>query len=559
MRNQLAWVPLMAAGFVAVAAGPAIACGGLFCGTIPINQAGEKILFAIDQNRMTTYVQIKYSGQAKDFSWVVPIPASPSLSVSSDEVFTRLESNTAVSYRLQFNPTEGTCKSAGGFFPGGFMPTASSVGNIASPKADSGVTVVAAQLVGPYDSVILKADTVKALTDWLTANHYTIPPRFDEVTKTYVKADNYFVALKLRQDRDTGDLAPIVLSYKSTEPCIPLILTSIAAQPNMPITAYVLAQGRAIPTNYKHVKLNEALINWFQGGSNYNSLVTQAVNEAGGRAFVTDFAGKSQLLRSALQPTYNPAAFDTLTTEGDINREIVNQRYPVGVQLQAILTRDLADSSYSSWPMALSNFGNATPVSASASLQLHQDLDATFQQPLKTAYDAFGRIPYVTRFYTTMSPDQMTVDPILDYNPSLPDVSNVRTAQATMVCNGNLTAGQAPYRIQLADGTVFYVTPNRPVAAPGMPSTLAVERLNPTDAGVVETDNHDKIKTLLSQFFNMDSAFSTAEQLAGVGPGCGCKPPGSATAPLQGAEEAGVYGLAYLGFAGYLRYKRRRD
>jgi hypothetical protein len=35
------------------------------------------------------------------------------------------------------------------------------------------------------------------------------------------------------------------------------------------------------------------------------------------------------------------------------------------------------------------------------------------------------RFPYVTRFYGQLSPEEMTVDPVFDFNGQLPDVSNI--------------------------------------------------------------------------------------------------------------------------------------
>lgn len=554
--------------FVWLAGGPlglaASACGGFFCATAPIDQSGEKILFLVENQKLTAYVQIQYQGSAEDFSWVVPVPALPTLSVGSDEIFSRLEGATQVRYQLQFSGTEGNCKSPGGFLA---APTMAD-GAVGEAKA-GGVTVVSQQVVGPYDSAILKADTVTELQEWLTKNGYTIPPRFDEVTKTYVKKDNYFIALRLRRDRDTGDLAPIVFSYNSSEPCVPLILTSIAARPNMPITVYVLGPGRAIPVNYRHVQVNESLIDWVRGGQNYNDLVTRAVDEAGGRAFVTDIAAKAGTLQPTLVSTYNLSGLEGVTNGWSAALHLRNQNFPMGPQLRAILKRHLPmpqslqgqvteDMFYS----GLWNFQNELSQQAMTpeqALALKQELDTVFVKPLVTAHEAFGRVPYLTRFYTTMSADEMTVDPILDYNTGLPDVSNVRTAEATILCSPNLTTMQAPIRIKLKDGTAFAVTRTQPVAVPDMPVAMVVEQLNPVDPGTVVQDNRQQIQNLLNKFASAASAISSAEKLAGATGGCACRAPGSAPIdPMQGAGETAVYGVAYLGIFGFLRLRRKR-
>ena len=58
----------------------------------------------------------------------------------------------------------------------------------------------------------------------------------------------------------------------------------------------ILGADRAIPENYRHAKINEARIDWLSGGSNYQKIITKAANEAGGQAFVTDYAGKSEIM-----------------------------------------------------------------------------------------------------------------------------------------------------------------------------------------------------------------------------------------------------------------------
>ena len=51
-----------------------------------------------------------------------------------------------------------------------------------------------------------------------------------------------------------------------------------------------------IPTNNLHVQINEARIDWFNGGFNYNEVVTEAANEVGGQAFAADYAGVSEIM-----------------------------------------------------------------------------------------------------------------------------------------------------------------------------------------------------------------------------------------------------------------------
>ena len=71
--------------------------------------------------------------------------------------------------------------------------------------------------------------------------------------------------------------------------------------------AYVLSDGRGVPTSYLHVQINEAAIDWWTAGSNYNDVITQAADEAGGHAFATDSYGPTDLYAGVL---FDPARFD---------------------------------------------------------------------------------------------------------------------------------------------------------------------------------------------------------------------------------------------------------
>ena len=107
----------------------------------------------------------------------------------------------------------------------------------------------------------------------------------------YIRPGGYFLALKLLPGRSTGDLTPVVLEYASELPMIPLILTSVGATPNMGVQVWLLGNARAIPRNYHHVVLNEALFDWQNQVQNYNDVVIAAVGEAPGRHDLPDRRG----------------------------------------------------------------------------------------------------------------------------------------------------------------------------------------------------------------------------------------------------------------------------
>ena len=162
------------------------------------------------------------------------------------------------------------------------------------------VDIASEERVGPYDTAVISSDDAKAVVSWLVDNGYQLGDLGVELLTPYVEEGFYFLALKLAPDRDVGDLQPIALTYAADVPGIPIRLTAVATEPDLGILTYVLGEHRAVPTNYRHVQINKAAINWFFGGFNYQSVVTQAANEAGGQAFVTEYAGSSEVVSNFL-------------------------------------------------------------------------------------------------------------------------------------------------------------------------------------------------------------------------------------------------------------------
>src|SRR5262249_17986214 len=79
---------------------------------------------------------------------------------------------------------------------------------------------------------------------------------------------------------------------------------AVAAQDNMGVLVWVLSNKQAVPSNYKSLVLNEALINWFDYPSTYNAVVSAAADEAGGQGFVTEMAGPRTALDQVVWASY---------------------------------------------------------------------------------------------------------------------------------------------------------------------------------------------------------------------------------------------------------------
>jgi len=225
----------------------ASACGGFFCSTSPVDQSGENILFAVDELGVEVHVQINYTGDDAEFAWVVPTRQVPTLSVGIDQLFAALSQSTAPRFSLNWH-YDGMCGYGPGRCAGDVCFEDGASGGL--PPTPGSVSVVSQEVVGPYDSAVLRADDGQALKSWLTSNGYNLTPAGASRLDAYVSEHDYFVALKLHNGKSVNDIQPIVLRFAGGEPCVPIRLTAIAAQDDMEVTAYLLGEHRAVPSNY---------------------------------------------------------------------------------------------------------------------------------------------------------------------------------------------------------------------------------------------------------------------------------------------------------------------
>jgi hypothetical protein len=134
--------------------------------TVPIVQAGERILFGMENGVVTSHVQVQYSGPAEEFGWLLPMPSIPEMELGTDELFAQLIAQTQPTYRLDreyrgdcpFDPFRGN---GGGGFP---SPSNDSAGE---GDGQGGSPLVLRDTVGPYDYAVLRADEKQPMLDWL--------------------------------------------------------------------------------------------------------------------------------------------------------------------------------------------------------------------------------------------------------------------------------------------------------------------------------------------------------------------------------------------------------
>ncbi len=498
------------------------ACGGLFCDTGPlmVNQAAERIVFAKHgDGYVTAVVQVLYEGESSEFGWIIPVPGVPEVGVSSNLAFTRLQTATNPTFVMN-TIVEGSCKEERN---NGSFNNGTSANNATANSADP---VVAAEgNVGPYDFVVIEVpnpqpDGAMRAVEWLENNGYMAPEGSEVLFQSYLDEGMNLLAFKLTKNADAGDIRPIIMKYQSDKPMIPIKLTGVAANDDMGVLVWVLGNSQAITSNYKSLELNDSLFDWFFL-SNYNALVIRAANESGGQGFVTEMSEKTTSLK------------DVVFSDAEVRswEEIMNRNYTQGkdlltdisIFLESLVQNNCFGESCISGVDGLGiALENAFPqASRTEREELTQCLYCTsivlapqnfdrvknafkdwVVDPLVETQKLLDAEKHFTRFYTTMSAADMTIDPIFEFTTSLEDVSNQHVAERVIHCNKDTYFFDAAWTTTLPSGLTVKGTDNFwpiDVNDPEIAANIVIRDISPSSNSIVENNRLSIIAALESR------------------------------------------------------------
>ncbi len=458
---------------------PALACGGYFFPPTtqdPAYEDAERVLFVHDDQagELRTWLEVSHIGKPESFAWLLPVDGAPTVELGTRYVLDRLDQATAPWF-VTGSDHRWSGESSMDFSVGCFAGAAGDGGG-SRWGSDSGVVERQEQL-GPFDLTVLHPKTIDPLVGWLDKRGFAVPAAARPILADHIKRGHRFVAMKLTPGKDAGDLRPIIVRTKSVEPCMPLRLTSIAAAEQVRIVAWFVGMTRAVPHNMLHARINPLRLDWQAGVSNYAVELQRAGAEAGGRAFVTEFAAQAVKLEvlgrddfewsdevvttQTLPVTANyhthwpprPTAFgpgeafakerlDTsgialAKTSGELVSAIDKAGFPIVADSAAIIDSELGwGEQYGCQDMVAWLIGSSAPCKdAPQALYLGTlevdghavaaRLDAEFVAPVTRFVEVLkGQGTYVTRLATILNGDALDRDPIFRFVTDLPAVSN---------------------------------------------------------------------------------------------------------------------------------------
>ena len=480
----------------------ALACGACFSPppvsgkqTDVIVQDAERIYFHRDPatKKTTVWIEIRYSGPADNFAWVLPLPAKPTVGVGSSYLFDRLDQAMAPRFvskwaRAPMNCRQPSFSGSGGGCGFSDSPLAASEGggtvtttaDAGSADASSGTTVKVLEKsqAGPYNYTILTSANADDLYKWLTENKYDIPPKAKDIVASHIKKGDVFVAFKLANDSGVNEIRPVTLVMDDTDPCVPMRLTSIAAVEDMAVSVYLAGPGRGAPKNHLHAHVNPMRLSWTHEGpaKNYVSVLSEAIDEASGRAFVTEAAmtpDKLQVSRPSADPQvqtvvmheepidsrrgygegklFADASFETKSIANAVTlneladavrgSSIVITNEVAGAlekhsKLHAKAAKGIGQSVREFW-QEVADKGFVLPKADDAKFDgkaLAAELDKEFSGPMRAVAKQLETSKMVSKLAMRISPEEMLRDPIFGFNDKLGVIDPVYQVELAWVC-----------------------------------------------------------------------------------------------------------------------------
>jgi len=285
---------------------------------------------------------------------------------------------------------------------------------------------------------------------------------------------------------------------------------------------------------------------------------------------VTEFAGASSLLKGSVA---KPGQYDTSTLSGitdpaTLVQTLLQNGYPRDSTMQGLLRKwiPMPAALVASGVTESQFYNNLTAYKADLDAVGYvldtagfiADLEERVVMPLERAQAMIDSQPYLTRLLSTVSPEEMTRDPIFSFNSDLPDVSNIHVAKASGTCQtdgtiNNLVLTLEDGRMLPIDGATRLYNATTPWPYAGGSAVKSIELIGPTGPPIpVLASDVSHLDTALDSLSPQVVRAMAAQATVGGtgGGGCGCS--------LSPRASAGFTPLLSAGLGGMFIWLRRR-
>jgi hypothetical protein len=282
---------------------PARACGGCFHAAT--DQAtsfvtDHRMVLSISKTQTALWDQVRYTGDPAEFAWVLPVGVGASVELARDEWINALDQATKVSVKGP-DVSCGRIGSGSAVGCGTRSDSAPAYGSRnESSGADSdggfangqGVVVVGQAVVGPYQSVVIRANRGEAISLWLKDNGFVIPDAILPTLVSYTRAGFDFLALKLRPGIGVRAMRPVRVVSPGASFALPLRMVAAGIGAKVGLSLFVISEGRVQAQNFPNATIDPKKLTWDPEAtrSNYRELAQASLAAEGGRTWLTESA-----------------------------------------------------------------------------------------------------------------------------------------------------------------------------------------------------------------------------------------------------------------------------
>jgi Uncharacterized protein conserved in bacteria (DUF2330) len=229
----------------------------------------QSALICFDGKTERLVIENRFEGDAKEMAWVVPLPAAPEIEAATLGLFPTLHhitrSRVAIPMRealwfafvlvslsacLWFGMLTGRWITSLLLILGSmglacflFLATVVAGGEALTSPAD-GVTVMARQSVGVYDTVTLSGSDGTQVVEWLIKNGFHVDEAIGNILTDYAQKGWVFAAARVKPESRDGRVHPLSFTFPASEAVYPMRLTTTGNGP-LSVRLYVVGDNRA--------------------------------------------------------------------------------------------------------------------------------------------------------------------------------------------------------------------------------------------------------------------------------------------------------------------------